>query len=112
MVASLRCAHHGCVARCVSWFRLSSSVLMAFHVACASCGEHHVRSAWVSAMTASSWSMLRSAMDGGVVIVVTSRGRLSSCSLVVWAVPGLVVCGPGWVVAVGGGPLCGGAPLV
>ena len=51
-------------------------------------------------------------MDGGVVTVVTSRGLLSSCSLVVQAVPGLVVCGPGWVVAVGGGPLCGGAPVV
>ena len=51
-------------------------------------------------------------MDGGVVTVVTSRGQLSSCSLVVQAVPGLVVCGPGWVVAVGGPPCVGGCPCV
>ena len=44
-------------------------------------------------------------MDDGVVTVVTSRGQLSSCSLVVQAVPGLVVCGLGWGVAVGGAPL-------
>ena len=50
-------------------------------------------------------------MAGGVVTVVTSRGQLSSCSLVVQALPGLVVCGPGRGVAVGVPPCVGGCLL-